>query len=88
MVYFLSDGRAPEGAMESEDCVDIDPDGSAIRNVGGWQIVRDTPAGVENILPFRDAGNAYRALDIWRQFGFRKQCFVGRPETSFEYYRR
>ena len=88
MVYFLSDGRAPEGAMESEDCVDIDPDGSVIRNIGGWQIVRDTPAGVENILPFRDAGNAYRALDIWRQFGFRKQCFVGRPEASFEYYRR
>ncbi|MEE9381701.1 MAG: M12 family metallopeptidase, partial [Hyphomonadaceae bacterium] len=88
MTYFLSDGNAPSGAQAGEDCLSINPAGSSIVNDRGWKIIEDTAAGRRSISTFPNAGEAYKSLDIWRQRGFRYQCFVGRPQAALTYYRR
>lgn len=37
---------------------------------------------------FPNPGEAYRSLDIWRQYGFTQSCFVERPNPEFVYYKR
>ncbi len=88
MSYFLSGGNAPSGAQSGEDCTSINPAASRIVNDRAWKIIEDTAAGRRSVATFPNAGEAYKSLDIWRERGFRYQCFVGRPQAALTYYRR
>ncbi len=89
MTYLLASGVSPSGTFSGEDCIAINPAASEIRKMRGkWLIVRDTPQGINQIAQFPNAGEAYKSLDIWRQYRFTKACYVGRPNPSFTYLRR
>ena len=89
MAYLLAGGSTPTGALAGDDCIPLNPATSEIRKVNGtWTIVRDTSAGTEQIETFPNPGEAYKSLDIWRQYRFSQSCFVGRPHASFTYFRR
>jgi hypothetical protein len=86
MTYFLSDGQAPAGARDGEDCIAFDRERLAvIRTDAGWQLYKDDQ-------PWMDFGSsrnqAELALAIIDQHEFDFQCFVGRPDSSFSYWRR
>jgi hypothetical protein len=84
--YLLSQGQAPRGGLEREDCIDFAPQSLRAIQVGGrWKIAE----GAHQLFDFGDsAENASRALEIIRHHQFRKACFVGRPAPSFQYLRR
>ena len=88
-MYFLSGGSSPAGAFGGEDCAPINPAGSRVlKEDGRWKIIEDLPEGRYSVEVFPNPGEAYRALDIWRQRDFRFRCYVGRPDPSVTYYRR
>ena len=67
-----------------EDCIKFDPTKASVKRVGGrWKIT------VGNMF-LKDFGNnekeARQALRIIKRYGMNKQCFVGRPDPSLEYY--
>jgi hypothetical protein len=67
-----------------EDCIPFDYIKAAVRNIGGrWKIVIDS-------MWLKDFGNSQRearqALRIIKHYRMNKQCFVGRPDPSMEYY--
>ena len=68
----------------NEDCYAFDPTGAEV------SMMRDTwaiTASNKTILSFgQDFADAERALTIMQQYGLNKQCFVGRPGPSMEYF--
>jgi uncharacterized protein YkwD len=68
----------------SEDCISFDVDRAQIRRYSAsWKLVVGT-------LWLRDFGEseaeARKALEVIKHYGLNKQCFVGRPNPSLEYY--
>jgi hypothetical protein len=52
---------------------------------GSWKIVQ----GQMWLLDFGEKqGAAYRSHALIQKYGFTRQCFVGRPDPSFRYWRR
>lgn len=85
MEYFLVDGEAPEGSMADEDCVSFDPDALEIRPEGEQWVLADGDHWLET---FPSADEAAEARQIIRRYEFDRLCFVGRPDSSMEYWRR
>ncbi len=86
MTYLLADGRAPSGPYPGEDCISFDPARLKVEKVrGSWKITQ----GNMWLLDFGNKkAEAERALDIIRSYGFTHQCFVGRPDPGFRYWRK
>ncbi len=84
--YLLVSGRSPEGSARGEDCVSFNPDTIEAKNVNGrWKIVD----GSHWLFDFEgNEAEARDALNIIKQHGFTKSCFVGRPEPDFQYLRK
>lgn len=89
MSYFLSNRRAPRGAMRGEDCTAFNP--SALRvarlaDLGIWVI---KISAHRNLLVFgKTQSVANAALAVIRKYGFTHLCSVGRPNPPFTYFRR
>lgn len=68
----------------SEDCIDFDHNKAEVKKVGGrWKIV----VGSMLLLDFdNNESEARQALQIIKHYRMNKQCFVGRPDASMEYY--
>lgn len=75
---------APQPVQIKEDCIAFDPGRAAVRQAQGrWKVA----AGNMWLLDF--AGNkaqADQALRVIRKYRMNKQCFVGRPQPSMQYY--
>ncbi len=84
--FLLIGGRAPLGQWYEEDCVRFHPTTAALAQRGGrWLIV-------DNDMTLFDFGGrepeARAALAAIRKHQFTYACYVGRPNTTFEYLRR
>jgi hypothetical protein len=86
MQYWLRGNQAPVGPFQSEDCVRFNPARIEVRQVrGSWKIVE----GSHWIMDFgANRAEAEEALAIVNQYGFRRMCFVGRPNPPMTYFRR
>lgn len=86
MVYYLIHGRAPAGAMASEDAVPFNPATTRVKSVNNRFFLVD---GDHSILDLgTDVGAARLALRAIQEYGFTHICFVGRPDPSMVYFRR
>ena len=81
--YLLSGGSAPSGSMSGEDCNSFNPNTTQVKKVdGSWKIVD----GSHWIYDFGNKeGEARKALKIIKKYGFKHNCYVGRPDPSFHY---
>jgi len=86
MEYVLSRGAAPRGSVSREDCVSFNPRKIQVKRIKGrYKIVQ----GSHWIMDFNsNKKEAYQALAIVQKYGFTKQCFVGRPNPSFQYFKK
>lgn len=85
MTYILTNGNSPRGRMNGEDCISFNPDRLDIDRDGTRWLMTD---GNSRMKVFNNAREAWTALGIIRKHGFNKQCFVGRPDPSFRYFRK
>jgi uncharacterized repeat protein (TIGR01451 family) len=83
MIYWLVDGRSPQGSFPGEDCIQFMYATVAFED-GSWKIVQ----GDIWLLDFGDSEQEARtALSLIQKYGFGYICYVGRPDASMEYYR-
>lgn len=83
--YLLSNGRAPAGKLDGEDCLRFDPGRTQVRRIDGrWKIVD----GSHWIYDFKVQKEAQQALAVIQKYGFTHACFVGRPNPGLNYLRR
>jgi len=73
-----------EVSAQREDCIRINPRLTRVARIQGrWKIVQGS-------MWIKDFGSkraeAYQSLKIIKRYGLNKQCFVGRPNPSFEYW--
>lgn len=85
MMYFLSDGQAPQGPRkEGEDSLSFDNSlVKAEQLQGTWKVT----CGDMWMLDFgSDQAAAQNAADIIKYHGFTRQCYIGRPGPSMMYF--
>jgi hypothetical protein len=84
--YWLVAGAAPSGDVGGEDCVSFNPNTIEVKYVSGrWKIVD----GSHWMFDFdQNQGNAKKAYDIIKYYGFTKICYVGRPNPKFIYLKK
>jgi len=72
--------------LKEEDCVTFNADRIQVKKIQGcWKIVE----GDHWIFDFGNKlGEARKSLILIKQHGFRKSCYIGRPNPSFSYLRR
>jgi C1A family cysteine protease len=84
--YMLVNNTSPAGVFATEDCIAFNPALVRVQQVGGsWKIVQGN-MWMYDFGPLKE--EAYEALGIIKDYGFTRQCFVGRPGPSFQYLRR
>jgi len=71
-------------APANQDCISFDPDSAVVVKLGSrWKI----KVGALLLLDFGSSQTqAQEALNVLRAHNMNKQCFVGRPNPSFEYF--
>ena len=86
MTYLLLNNNSPVGSFRGEDCIPFDPDKITVKNINGkWKIAQ----GSMWLMDFGPMEKEARtALSIIKHYRFTQQCFVGRPNPSFVYWRR
>lgn len=75
-------GRA-QRRLNSEDCISFDPDTLTIEQEGSQWLLTD---GRSRMKLFEDRDEAERAVEIIQHYGMNDQCFIGRPDSSLEYW--
>ncbi len=82
--FSFSTAQAAPPPQLNEDCISFDPDMIEVRNISGnWKIVQ----GSMWILDFgSNMCHALQAYRIIRHYGLNRQCFVGRPGATFNYW--
>lgn len=86
MMYFMINNTVPVGPFPGEDAIPINPINTVAQQAGGRWKVTD---GVSWLLDFGvSEANARKAVWIIKKYGFRFQCFVGRPNAPMMYFRR
>jgi hypothetical protein len=83
--YFLSNGKAPEGALAGEECTPIDVSGLTVAERNG---AFEVQLGRRTLYTFAERQQADTALDLIRMHGFSQICRVGRERSSLTYMRR
>lgn len=87
MNYLLDNGNAPTGNnVSGEDCIGFNPSQLDVKKVGSsYKIL----AGNNSMMDFGSkVQEAYHAYRLILDHGFTKQCFVGRPNPSFTYWKK
>ena len=85
MEYWLVGNNAPSGPMPQEDCIAFNPANLRIRKEGNQWLMTD---GRSRMRMFPNRQEAEQALDIIRQYGFNRTCYIGRPDPSMTYFRK
>jgi hypothetical protein len=78
--------KAPKGAVQGEECIGFNKHNLSIRRDGGghWLLTD----GRSRMETFPSKREAKMGLAVVKKYGFTKQCFVGRPDPSFSYWRK
>lgn len=85
LMYFLSDGQAPQGPrLSDEDSISFDNSQIKAEQIQGtWKVT----CGDMWMLDFgADNAAAQNAADIIKYHGFQRQCYIGRPGPSMMYF--
>jgi len=82
--YTQSYNMRRDTASITEDCIGFNPQQASVQNAGGrWKVT----VGNMWLLDFGSNRNdAQAALRVIRHYRLNKQCFVGRPDPSMQYY--
>jgi len=86
MEYYLGERGTPEGEIRGEDAIAFNPARLEVKEIGGrFKIVE----GRHWLMDFEgNEAEARLALAIIKRHGFTHQCYVGRPNASFKYFRK
>lgn len=86
MMYFLTDGMAPQGTLEGEDELQFNTAEVKAEEINGsWKVT----CGSNWMEDFaRDSAAAKAAAAQIKYYGFSKHCFVGRPGPPMEYFKK
>ncbi len=86
MMYLKIGNAVPVGAFPGEDSIPFNPANVAAKKAGGrWKVAE----GSMWMLDFGiSEANARKAVWIIKKYGFRFQCFVGRPNAPMMYFRK
>lgn len=68
---------------EDKDCVGIDPNEVEVQDDEDDWLLTD---GNSRLLVFENQDEAVRARDVIQHYSMTRQCFVGRPDSSMEYF--
>lgn len=85
MTYILANGDSPSGRINGEDCIGFNSERLDIKREGSKWLLTD---GRSRMKMFNSAREAWTALGTILKHGFKKQCYVGRPNPSFSYFRK
>lgn len=86
MVYYLANGKSPQGTSTGEDCLRFDSSRIEMKWMGGRWRIED---GTHVIIDFGDEGlECLATLQYIKKYGFTNRCFVGRPNPSMVYFRK
>lgn len=84
MMYFLSDGQAPQGKLDGEDAISFDTKLVKAEEINGnWKLTCGN-MWMEDFGQNKEC--AQEAAETIKYHGFTKQCFVGRPGPPMEYF--
>lgn len=84
-IYWLVGDESAVGSMPGEDCVAFNPDNvSASFVAGAWKVVD----GNHWMFQLPNERDAQRAVQVIKQYGFKRSCFVGRPGPTMSYLRK
>lgn len=90
--YLLSVGdQAPSVNLLNEDCIPFNNDKVTIMRAGpqnSWKMVEGNMWMVDFGNTATSATEARQALSIVKKYKFNRQCFIGRPDPSFEYWKK
>jgi hypothetical protein len=86
MMYFKINNSAPSGSFPGEDAIQFNTANVNAQQVGGrWKVTE----GPMMMLDFGvSEANARKAVWLIKKYGFRFQCFVGRPNAPMMYFRK
>ena len=84
MMYILNGDQPPSRQLSGEDCIGFNPASLEIRQEGDRFLLE----GRSRMIMFPNRQSAQKAFAVIRKYGFRAQCFVGRPNPDFKYFRR
>lgn len=83
--YSLKNFASPVGAATGEDCINFNAANLQIKKDGSTYYMTD---GVSRMMTFPNKKEADFTLYLIKKYGFTYQCYVGRPNPSFEYMRK
>jgi hypothetical protein len=83
MTYLKTGARVPAGDAFGFDCIPFDPGSAAVSQEGSQWLL--TASG-SRMLVFPSEQEARTGLDVIASYGLNRQCFVGRPDPSFEFW--
>ena len=84
MTYLLVGSAAPQGVQQNEDCLGFNPANLRVLESGGQFVLTD---GRSRMIAFDRSVEAQSAISVIRAKGFTRQCFQGRPNPPFKYFR-
>lgn len=86
MQYFLTNGKAPTGKLEGEECIAFNPKNIIVKQIDDqWKIVE----GNHWTMDFCNKVDAEDALAVIQQYEFEYICYIGEPDDpSMIYFRR
>lgn len=82
LTYVLRDQSRPSANLTDEDCIGFNTSRLATKVEGSSILLTD---GSSRMFMFPNASEAAMALNVIRNHGFTKTCYVGRPDASFVY---
>jgi hypothetical protein len=84
MMYFLCDGKAPEGKIDGENSITFDPGQVRVEEIeGSWKLT----SGSLSLEDFgNDEGSARDAAEQVRYYGFTRKCSIERSQSPMRYY--
>jgi hypothetical protein len=81
--YWLSDGRAPQGASSRFRTIPFDPEGLRVEEVQGRSCLRDNR---RVLFAFGHPEEAHQALRAIREYGFNQVGYIGQPTPVMMYF--
>ncbi len=86
MMYFKINSSSPVGAFAGEDAIGFNPGNIKAQQVSGtWKV---TDGGMWLLDFGMSEANARKAVWVIQEYGFKFQCFVGRPNAPMMYWRK
>jgi murein DD-endopeptidase MepM/ murein hydrolase activator NlpD len=84
--YLLTNGKSPSGSVKGEDCIGFSPPSLVITSISNGKY--RLSSGRSSMFTFPNMLEAGNALSLIGKYGFKRTCFVGRPNPSLQYLRR